>query len=70
MNEPGRDGNGDGRTYTITFVASDGTDSTEGSVQVTVPHDQGKGNGKGKKAGKTTAGMAVSSWGEIKDSMK
>lgn len=35
-----RDGNGDGRVYTITFTASDGNGgSTDGVVQVVVPHD-------------------------------
>jgi len=35
-----RSGTGDGRVYEITFVASDGTAETEGSVLVKVPHDQ------------------------------
>ena len=36
-----RNGNGDGRTYTIFFTASDGNGGeTSGSVDVLVPHDQ------------------------------
>ncbi len=41
-----RDGNGDGRVYTITFEASDGVDTSEGTVTVSVPHDKGKKKGK------------------------
>lgn len=58
-----RDGKGDGRTYTITFEASDGINPpVEGSVIVVVPHDQGK-----KKNGKPTG---ISTWGEIKRSVQ
>ena len=40
-----RDGNGDGRVYHVTFVATDGTGaSCEGSVELCVPHDQGRHN--------------------------
>lgn len=35
-----RSGDGNGRVYEITFVASDGIAETEGSVFVKVPHDQ------------------------------
>jgi hypothetical protein len=35
-----RSGQGDGRVYTINFIADDETDQTEGSVTVAVPHDQ------------------------------
>lgn len=45
-----RYGKGDGRTYTITFEASDGTETVSGTVTVTVPHDQGNGKGKSKLA--------------------
>ena len=65
-----RDGKGDGRTYTITFVATDanGASSEEGSVTVTVPHDQGKGEKKGRA--KPVAGGETISWGAIKESVK
>jgi hypothetical protein len=54
-----RNGKGSGRTYTISFTASDDQGgSTSGSVQVVVPHDQGK---RAKPAG-----VESSSWGEIK----
>jgi hypothetical protein len=33
-----RSGNGNGRVYQITFMASDGAESCQGSVRVTVPH--------------------------------
>ncbi len=39
-----RDGNGPGRTYTITYQASDHSGNAAiASTQVTVPHDQGQG---------------------------
>lgn len=39
-----RSGQGDGRLYTITFMADDGRGGTcTGTVDVCVPHDQGKG---------------------------
>jgi hypothetical protein len=39
-----RDGNGDGRVYTITFGARDAAGNTSFvTAQVTVPHDQGGG---------------------------
>ena len=38
-----RSGDGNGRVYEITFVASDGIAETEGSVTVCVPHDGRKG---------------------------
>jgi len=39
-----RSGQGDGRLYTITFTADDGRGGTcNGTVEVCVPHDQGKG---------------------------
>jgi hypothetical protein len=39
-----RSGNGNGRVYRISFTASDGKGGTcDGSVKVSVPHDQGKG---------------------------
>jgi 6-phosphogluconolactonase len=39
-----RDGDGDGRVYTIQFTASDGRGGTcTGAVKVCVPHDQGSG---------------------------
>lgn len=37
-----RSGGGDGRVYTIEFTASDGFESCEGSVQVTVAHNRKK----------------------------
>jgi DNA/RNA endonuclease G (NUC1) len=41
-----RNGNGDGRVYTITFKVSDAAgNSTTLTRQVIVPHDQGNGNG-------------------------
>jgi endonuclease G len=41
-----RNGNGDGRVYTITFKVSDAAgNATTLTRQVIVPHDQGKGNG-------------------------
>jgi hypothetical protein len=44
-----RSGTGDGRIYTITYRATDACgNSTEVSVTVTVPHNQGKGKGGGK----------------------
>jgi hypothetical protein len=45
-----RDGRGTGRTYTISFTASDGNGGeADGSVEVVVPHDQGdQGRGKAK----------------------
>ena len=39
-----RSGSGDGRVYTISFIASDGRDSCAGSVEVCVPHDQASGS--------------------------
>jgi hypothetical protein len=40
-----RDGNGNGRVYHVTFTASDATGaSCQGSVQLCVPHDQGRHN--------------------------
>ena len=63
-----RDGNGDGRVYTISFVASDGKGGeAEGSVQVTVPHDQGKKKKKGR--GKLVE-TGTASWGAIKELAK
>lgn len=60
-----RDGKGDGRVYTISFEASDGTATSSETVTVTVPHDQGKGNAKGR--GKPIVpGAQVSTWGQIK----
>ena len=45
-----RDGKGDGRAYTISFVASDNEGGTsEGNVVVVVPHDQGHRKAKGLK---------------------
>jgi hypothetical protein len=42
-----RDGKGDGRTYTITVTATDAAgNSTTGTVEVFVPHDNGKKKGK------------------------
>jgi hypothetical protein len=39
-----RDGNGDGRVYTITFRVRDAAgNTTTATAQVTVPHDQGGG---------------------------
>jgi hypothetical protein len=35
-----RSGDGDGRVYVISFVASDGKTGSEGSVEVKVPHDK------------------------------
>ena len=61
-----RDGKGTGRIYTVSFVASDGQAQSEGSVSVTVPHDQGKS----KKRGKPVAGAQTTSWGTIKDSIR
>jgi len=46
--EADRDGRGPGRIYTIEYTATDGTDSSEGTVTVIVPHDQGKGQKNGK----------------------
>jgi hypothetical protein len=41
-----RSGGGNGRVYEISFIASDGQGGEcEGSVTVSVPHDQGKGSG-------------------------
>ena len=38
-----RNGKGNGRTYTISFTASDGQGGeSQGTVEVSVPHDQGK----------------------------
>lgn len=59
-----RDGAGSGRIYTICFTASDGQAESRGSVQVAVPHDQGKDRKKG--AAKPTAGVDPTSWGAIK----
>jgi len=43
-----RSGQGNGRVYTIAFVADDGRGGTcNGTVEVCVPHDQGKGNSCG-----------------------
>jgi hypothetical protein len=43
-----RSGQGDGRVYTIEFVADDGRGgSCTGVVTVCVPHDQGQGNASG-----------------------
>jgi len=40
-----RDGNGNGRVYEITFVATDSEGAqSEGTVTVCVPHDQGEGS--------------------------
>jgi hypothetical protein len=40
-----RNGNGNGRVYEITFMATDSMGAqTEGFVKVCVPHDQGKGS--------------------------
>lgn len=42
-----RSGQGDGRTYEITAAVTDDSGNTaSAAVQVTVPHDQGKGKGK------------------------
>ena len=60
-----RDGSGDGRIYTISFIASDGQAETEGSVIVTVPHDQGGKKPKGSKKPAATQ----PTWGEIKKSV-
>jgi hypothetical protein len=38
-----RSGRGNGRVYTVSFIAESGTGRCEGSVQVCVPHDQGGG---------------------------
>ena len=43
-----RSGNGSGRVYTITVECTDGTNVSEGEVDVTVPHDQGNGKAKGR----------------------
>ena len=44
-----RDGGGDGRTYTIDVICTDEAGNTaEGSVDVTVVHDQGNGKAKGR----------------------
>lgn len=44
-----RSGNGDGRTYTITYQVTDSCgNSTQANATVTVPHDQGKDKDKGK----------------------
>ena len=44
-----RDGSGSDRVYTITFLATDASEnSAEIDVDVTVPHDQGKGVAKAK----------------------
>jgi hypothetical protein len=44
-----RDGRGTGRIYTISFTASDGNGGeTPGTVDVVVPHDQGRGKAKGR----------------------
>jgi Bacterial cadherin-like domain len=43
-----RSGNGSGRIYTVNFEASDGQLTCSGSGTVSVPHDQGGGNGGGK----------------------
>ena len=60
-----RDGHGDGRVYAISFAASDGKGGeAEGSVQVTVPHDQGKG--KKKSRGKPVT-PETTTWGAIKE---
>jgi len=40
-----RDGNGNGRVYHVTFLATDANgNSCEGSVELCVPHDQGRHN--------------------------
>ena len=62
-----RDGSGTGRVYEIAFVASDGQAKTEGTVEVTVPHDQG--NGKKKGRGKLAA-VEATSWGAIKNAIQ
>lgn len=55
-----RFGNGNGRTYTISFTAADGKGGvSSGSVTVAVPHDQGK-------RAKPTA-VESASWGEVKN---
>ena len=44
-----RDGDGDGRTYTIDVTGSDAAGNTaDGSVDVTVAHDQDNGKAKGR----------------------
>ena len=53
-----RDGKGDGRTYTISFDASDGQATSSGTVTVSVPHDRGKGNAKGRLKKPTVAGYS------------
>ena len=65
-----RDGKGDGREYTITFTASDGVETVEGMVVVTVPHDQGERTKTKKGKAKPVAGVEASSWGTIKESVK
>lgn len=53
-----RFGKGSGRTYTISFTATDGNGGiSSGSVAVVVPHDQGRAK---------PAAVESSSWGEIK----
>jgi len=61
-----RNGKGDGRIYTIAFTVSDGTATVEGSVQVTVPHDQRKKTSTKKGSRKPLAGVEAMSWGDIK----
>ena len=63
-----RNGKGDGRVYEISFTASDGQATSSGTVIVTVPHDQGKGQKKGRS--KPVVGSESASWGAIKESVK
>ena len=62
-----RDGKGDGRTYTIGFVADDGVNPpVPNTVTVTVAHDQGGG----KQTGRAKPTSAAVSWGEVKRSVR
>jgi len=45
-----RDGGGNGRTYTVTYLATDGTGrEARASSSVRVPHDRGRGKAKGRR---------------------